>query len=157
MKEAVQGTAKLLQLMTRLDFSGRNELYEGLKKASQPIIDSAQAKVNVRTGNLRASIGFIERRKKPYYKSVVLIGPRTYSRWAGYHAHLVEYGTVKRSIKATKTRGEKLDPEFGNRGAVMPGKFAFMAPAFKETEPIVRNNINKLVKKLFDDQIKKHK
>lgn len=155
MKRLVNGTAEIIQKLRSLNFSGSNDLYEGLKQASQPIIDSAQSKVNVRTGNLRASIGFIERRKTAYYKSVVLIGPRTYNRWAGFHAHLVEYGTVKRQIKETKTRGEKADPEFGNRGAVTPGKFAFMEPAFKETAPIVKNNVNQLVKKLFNERIKK--
>jgi len=155
MKKQVEGTASIIQKLRSLNFSGSNELYEGLKQASQPIIDSAQSKINVRTGNLRASIGFIERRKTAYYKNVVLIGPRTYNRWAGYHAHLVEYGTVKRSIKETKLRGENPDPEFGNRGAVTPGKFAFMEPAFRETEPIVRNNINQLIKRLFDKRIKK--
>ena len=157
MKSTVQGTAEILRVFANMDFSKRNELYDGLKKAAQPIVDSARSKINSRTGNLRESVGFIERRKKAYYKSVVLIGPRTYNRYKGFHANLVEYGTQQRRIKATKTRGDKADPEFGNRGAVMPGKYAFMAPAFKETEGQVRNNIKLLVRKMFNEVTKNKK
>ena len=156
MRRLVEGTAELIAAMTALDFSRRNELYEGLKKAAQPIVDSAQSKVNVRTGNLRASIGFIERRKKAYYKSVVLIGARSYGGWKGNHAHLVEFGTLPRQLKNIKMRGKNPDPEAGYRGFVAPGKFAFMEPAFKQNEPIVRANIDKLIKTMFKKELGKY-
>lgn len=49
----------------------------------------------VATGNLRASIGRIKlssfkRRKR--LQPIVLVGPRAYGKYRGFHGHLVEFG-----------------------------------------------------------------
>lgn len=83
-----------------------------------------------KTGNLADSIGI----EKPSVKrateiGIVHVGPRRTSKYRGYHAHLVEYGTGDRG-----------------RTGVMP-KQPFVKPAFDQMQPTLLSNINNILGK----------
>ena len=69
-----------------------SDIKRGMKKLAKPFIKDVRDNIHDVTGNLRRSIGIIRgtkgRRGSPY----VLIGPRYYGNFKGYHAHLVEAG-----------------------------------------------------------------
>ena len=79
---------------------GRSVLRSAIKKAGQPVLDSAQANAPVLTGDLKASIAFksaLTKRQRifsPKMKDEVelFIGP-THPK--GRHGHLLEFGTSK--------------------------------------------------------------
>lgn len=112
--------------------------YDAIKKSAQPIVNDAQAAINSRTGNLRASIGFIERNKR--YKSAVIIGPRTYGSWKGYHAYLIAGGWKRQRYDGTVT--------------IVPPN-PFLSRAFDKNQASVKANIQKELSALISKQFKK--
>jgi len=87
-------------------------------------ITLAKSKIQDNTGNLRKSIGFINRASRGKYPSTRLIGARVYGNYKGFHAHLLEFGTAKRDYKSKQTR-KTHDTGSG------PAK-PFMRPAYDE-------------------------
>jgi hypothetical protein len=86
------------------------------------------------TGRTIDSIGTVKPNiKRSDELGLVLTGPRR-GRYGGAAAHLIEYGTVKRSNK----RG-------ANRGRVL-GK-PFMQPAYDQTKDLIFNDINRIIGK----------
>ena len=83
----------------------------------------AKSKIQDNTGNLRNSIGFINRSSRGKYPSTRLIGARVYGGFKGYHAHLLEYGTVKREYKSKNNKSHYTGSS--------PAK-PFMRPAYDE-------------------------
>jgi len=59
-------------------------------------------KINVKTGNLRNSIGYIERDNRGKGRAFRLIGARVYGPYKGFHAHLIEEGTADRTPSRKK-------------------------------------------------------
>lgn len=101
-----------------------------IERAGQIFISLAKAKINVNTGNLRESIGYIERDNRGSKLAFRMIGARVYGGYKGYHAHLLEDGTSNRNASRKKKRkvtstGKKLLPN------VMPAH-PFMQPAFDQ-------------------------
>ena len=90
-----------------------------IERAGQIFISLAKAKINVNTGNLRESIGYIERDNRGSKSALRMIGARVY-----------EDGTSNRNASRKKKRkvtntGKKLLPN------VMPAH-PFMQPAFDQ-------------------------
>jgi hypothetical protein len=92
------------------------DLKRGLRKLAKPFIEDIQDNINNVTGNLEKSIGIIRKTKSKRGKPYVLIGPRYYKPYKGYHAHLVEAGNsfynvefdeqknIERAYNKNKTR-----------------------------------------------------
>lgn len=112
--------------------------YDVIKQSAQPIVSDAQAGITSRTGNLRASIGFVERNKR--YKSAVIIGPRTYGSWKGYHAYLIAGGWKRQRYDGSVT--------------IVPPN-PFLARAFDKNKTTVKTSIEKGLSELITKQIKK--
>lgn len=64
----------------------------GLVKISKPIIQDIRRNINDVTKNLSKSIGRIKGVRTKKGRPYILIGPRYYGNFKGYHAHLVEVG-----------------------------------------------------------------
>lgn len=75
------------------------------RQAGKPVRDEAKRRVPVKEKILQRSIGFITGRKKgrSANAAVLWIGPRTRkgSKYPGYHAHLIEYGTAPHRIDSS--------------------------------------------------------
>ena len=122
-----------------------------IEQAGKVFIALAKSKIRTKTGNLRESIGFIQRDKSGYGKAMRLIGARVYGPYKGYHAHLIEEGTADRSKKRKKTvtaTGEKYAP---NVGPARP----FMRPAFEQGRSIYTQILTKLTTDYIADKAKK--
>tara|TARA_R110002167_G_scaffold111806_2_gene283875 strand:+ start:2755 stop:3186 length:432 start_codon:yes stop_codon:yes gene_type:complete len=76
-----------------------SELRAGLKKLAKPFISSARSNINNYTGNLSRSIGVIKGLRSKKGKPFVLIGPRYYKPYAGFHAHFVEAGKTEYDVE----------------------------------------------------------
>ena len=122
-----------------------------IEQAGKVFIALAKSKIRTKTGNLRESIGFIQRDKSGYGKAMRLIGARVYGPYKGYHAHLIEEGTADRSKERKKTvtaTGEKYAP---NVGPARP----FMRPAFEQGQSIYTQILTKLTTDYIADKAKK--
>lgn len=111
-----------------------------IEQAGKVFIAIAKSKIRTKTGNLRESIGYIERDKSGYGKAMRMIGARAYGPYKGFHAHLIEEGTSDRSKerkKTTNAKGEKYKP---NVGTARP----FMRPAFEAGKVVYTQIITKL-------------
>ena len=121
-----------------------------VERAGKVFIALAKAKINVKTGNLRNSIGFIHRDNRGKGKAIRLIGARTYGEYKGFHAHLIEEGTAERNAerkKKTTKSGEKYKPNYG------PEK-PFMRPAFEQGKSIFIQSMQKQVKDYIEAKAK---
>ena len=134
----VEGLKNIARKFKQVTTSQEAQIYSIMRKAAEPIVTSAQSRVNSRTGNLRASIGFIERNRR--YKNMVLIGPRTYGGWKGQHAYLVG-------------KGFKIE-RYDGGVTIVPGN-NFMGYALAQNAEAVKAQIEKDVFKLIEQQIKK--
>tara|TARA_R100000152_G_C6732059_1_gene156610 strand:+ start:506 stop:946 length:441 start_codon:yes stop_codon:yes gene_type:complete len=65
---------------------------KSLKKLAKPIINDIRGNINNVTGNLSKSIGIIKGIRGTKGAPFIIIGPRYYGNFKGYHAHLVEVG-----------------------------------------------------------------
>lgn len=134
----VKGFDKIAAKLRNLANPIGAEVYRVIKESGQPIITDAQSSINSRTGNLRNSIGFIERSKK--YTKVGIIGPRTYGSWKGYHAHLIAKGWERKRYDGGLT--------------VVPGN-DFMAKAFNTNKTQVEQKMLKGLQDILKKQINK--
>ena len=118
------------------------ELQDKIKAQGQSIINSARAKVPVRTGGLRESIGFITTNDEKY-RSKVLIGlnPKVYNYFLGIY---FEYGTRYRETKKGYDRGK-----IGNDRP-------FFRPAVDENRNKVEEGIGKILIVTISNLAKKY-
>ena len=68
------------------------QLKKALRELAKPLISSIRSKTPVDNGTLKRSIGIIKRIKSGRGRPFILVGPRYYKPWDGYHAHLQEVG-----------------------------------------------------------------
>jgi hypothetical protein len=121
-----------------------------IEQAGKIFITLAKAKINVKTGNLRNSIGFIERDNRGKGRAFRLIGARVYGPYKGFHAHLIEEGTADRTPSRKKkisANGEKYGKNIG------PAK-PFMRPAFEAGKSLYITAVERLVKKHLEEKAK---
>ena len=69
-----------------------SQIKQSLKKLSKPFIQDIRSNINDVTKNLSKSIGVIKGVRSRKGKPFIIIGPRYYGNYKGYHAHLVEVG-----------------------------------------------------------------
>jgi len=93
-----------------------SEIKRALKKVAKPLIQDIRKNINNVTGNLGKSIGVIKKIKSRKGRPFILVGPRYYGNFNGYHAHLVEVGkqnydvsfdeqhNIKRAFEKNKTK-----------------------------------------------------
>lgn len=96
----VLGSKQLTELFDQLKNSQQKSIQiSAFRAASKPLISDAKANLRSRTakrsGNLERSLGVAPLRNLPILK----IGARAFGRWAGYHGHLIDQGTVSRVYK----------------------------------------------------------
>ena len=65
---------------------------QGLKKLAKPIINDIRSNINNVTKDLSKSIGVIKKVRSKKGRPFIIIGPRYYGSFKGFHAHLVEVG-----------------------------------------------------------------
>lgn len=123
-----------------------------IERAGQIFVSLAKSKVTVNTGNLRESIGFIERDNRGSKLAFRMIGARVYGGYNGYHAHLLEEGTSNRNASRKKKRkvtndGKKLLPN------VMPAH-AFMLPAFDQGRKVFIDSMEAQIKNYIEANAK---
>ena len=122
-----------------------------IEQAGKIFITLAKAKINVKTGNLRNSIGFIERDNRGKGRAFRLIGARVYGPYKGFHAHLIEEGTADRTPsrkKKVSANGEKYGKNIG------PAK-PFMRPAFEAGKTLYISAMERLVSKHLEEKAKR--
>lgn len=122
-----------------------------IEQAGKIFITLAKAKINVKTGNLRNSIGFIERDNRGKGRAFRLIGARVYGPYKGFHAHLIEEGTADRTPsrkKKVSANGEKYGKNIG------PAK-PFMRPAFDAGKTLYISAMERLVSKHLEEKAKR--
>jgi len=122
-----------------------------IEQAGKIFITLAKAKINVKTGNLRNSIGYIERDNRGKGRAFRLIGARVYGPYKGFHAHLIEEGTADRTPsrkKKVSANGEKYGKNIG------PAK-PFMRPAFEAGKTLYLSAMERLVSKHLEEKAKR--
>jgi len=122
-----------------------------IEQAGKIFITLAKAKINVKTGNLRNSIGYIERDNRGKGRAFRLIGARVYGPYKGFHAHLIEEGTADRTPsrkKKVSANGEKYGKNIG------PAK-PFMRPAFEAGKTLYISAMERLVSKHLEEKAKR--
>ena len=75
------------------------DIKRGLKKLAKPFINDIRENINIVTKNLWRSIGIIKGIKHKKGRPIILIGPRYYGNFMGYHAHLVEVGSKEYDVR----------------------------------------------------------
>lgn len=137
-------TLKLLDLKTERKFG-----MQALRAGARVIIKDARKRVPVKTGLLRRR-GFITKAAKGRRNEIVLTLGTRGGKNAPWYAHLIEFGTKPRTIKARKA--VLVNPESGQvfgKTVEHPGTRAkpFFRPALDENKTEVLEAIGK---KLFD-------
>ena len=97
LKVKIKGMSPLNKLLDALPDVMAKRIDRGaLLKSAKPIVAQAKSNVNVKTGNLRKSIGAKKAEKRIERRGdikVVIGARRQGKKFKGYHAHLVELGT----------------------------------------------------------------
>jgi len=90
----ITGVKNISDLLKELghDALKDSQIKQGLRKLAKPIIQSIKSKAPVDLGTLKKSIGVIKGLRSRKGKPFILIGPRYYAPWNGFHAHLQEVG-----------------------------------------------------------------
>lgn len=96
-------------------------------RAVQPYVKAVYFSAPLRTGRLAQSIGVVRPGRTRATLGAVIAGPRRSRRYKGQHAHLVEFGTARRSYKGA------------NRGR-MPAR-PFLRPSWERTKDQVVDGI----------------
>ena len=89
--------AKLLKVLEK-DILQDRHLLKTLKVLAKPLIETIKKKAPKDTGALRKSIGIIKKMKYRKGSPFILIGPRYYQPYAGFHAHLQEVGKKEYNV-----------------------------------------------------------
>ena len=117
-------------------------------KAAKPMEDTAKSLINVKTGNLRNSIGRV---RTPLRKAntigEVKVGPRVGGKYKGYHGHLVEFGTKNRPPGGWYAR-------FPNAHTTSSKPHPFMVPAERMTGAKVIGDVGRNLYQIIQRYIK---
>lgn len=113
------------------------DIKRGLKKIAKPIIKDIKSNINNVTKNLSKSIGIIRGIKHKKGRPIILIGPRYYGSFQGYHAHLVEVGSKEYDVRY---EGQKL-----------------VERAFNKNKTQAQEKLRKEILLLLDKKLKKLK
>jgi len=144
----VQGLEQFEKIMKGLsDKMRRSQMYSLIRNVTGPVEKAAKAEAakiesdawskhkRINSGNLEESIGRIRGKSKDYLN--IQVAPRAKGRFKGFHAQLVQFGTVDRTNKKGQNRG-RMDPN------------PFMQRAFDKTLNGVRGNFEKQIAKKIE-------
>jgi len=123
----------LLKLLAKDAIEDR-DIKAALKKLSGPVIEEIKSNTPIKTGTLYDSIGVIKMRSKKG-KPFILVGPRYYEPFRGYHGHLVEVGS------------EHYDVEYEG--------FKMITKAFAAKKDWVHKNLSKELIALLERRVKR--
>lgn len=138
----LEGWDRFLKAVQSLpDKQKRSELLKVLRRVAKPTVQAAKAAAPRQDGKLQKSIGVITSRSKTYPS--VYAGPRVKGQNAGYHGHLVEFGTGPRRTKDGRFTGS------------MPAQ-PYMRPAYEQTKTIAVNLAQTLITKQMQRTIDKY-
>tara|TARA_R100000231_G_scaffold139628_2_gene121783 strand:- start:8707 stop:9138 length:432 start_codon:yes stop_codon:yes gene_type:complete len=88
----------LLKVLQK-DAIADRDIKAALRQLAKPLIETMKQKTPKKTGVLRKSIGVIKGVRSQKGRPFILVGPRYYSPFDGYHAHLVEVGREKYNVE----------------------------------------------------------
>jgi len=114
-----------------------SQLKQGLKKLAKPFINDIRSNINDVTKNLSKSIGVIKGIRSKKGMPFILIGPRYYGKYKGYHAHLVEVGHQVYDVKYEARKN--------------------IEKAYNKNKTQSHDKLKKLVMELLDKKLKKLK
>lgn len=147
----IQGYDKFLKAIEKLpDKTKRSEMLKLIRKTTKPTILAAKANINDQSGRLARSIGNITGKSKTYPN--ILVGPRIKGNHAGFHGHLVEFGTKKHVIwQKYKTKNGRII----RRRIEHPGSkpHPFMKPAFESTKGLVSKDLEVRIAKYLEKKV----
>jgi len=136
---SIIGDKKLQAILKELGQNAikESQLKQGLKKLAKPFIADIRSNINDVTKNLSKSIGVIKKVRSKKGKPFILVGPRYYGNFKGFHAHLVEAGKTF------------YDVEFDDQRNI--------ERAYNKNKTKSHNDLKKLVIELIDKKLKKLK
>tara|TARA_R100001163_G_scaffold16341_1_gene14770 strand:+ start:6168 stop:6593 length:426 start_codon:yes stop_codon:yes gene_type:complete len=114
-----------------------NQIKQGLRKLAKPFITDIRSNINDVTKNLSKSIGIIKKVRSKKGKPFILVGPRYYGNFKGFHAHLVEAGKTFYNVEFDDQRN--------------------IERAYNKNKTKALADLNKEVLKLLDKKLKKLK
>lgn len=138
-----------------LDNKSQREIFlNAFRKAAKPYVSTIRANLlsvidSSRSGNLYKSIG--TKATKSLLNTQLLIGFRTFGKYSGYHAHLIEHGTKKRFYKRTKNIIFKTKKNTGKLKATH-----FFQKSYDSDSQTIEKNIKGSMVKSLDKFVQKH-
>lgn len=114
-----------------------SDIKRGLRRLAKPIINDIRSNINNVTKNLFKSIGVIKGVRSKKGKPFILVGPRYYGNFKGFHAHIVEVGK------------NYYDVEFEGRKNIQK--------AFEKNKTQTQEKLKKEILILLDKKLKKLK
>ena len=114
-----------------------SQIKQGLRKIAKPFITDIRSNINDVTKNLSKSIGILKKIRSKKGKPFILVGPRYYGNFKGFHAHLVEVGKTF------------YDVEFDDQRNI--------ERAYNKNKTKALADLNKEIVKLLDKKLKKLK
>tara|TARA_R110000803_G_scaffold14673_8_gene40759 strand:- start:1925 stop:2359 length:435 start_codon:yes stop_codon:yes gene_type:complete len=99
-KISITGDHKIDQILKELGKEAIKDadIKQVLRKVARPLINDIKSRTPVDKGTLRKSIGIIKGLKGKKGKPFIIVGPRYYSPYKGFHAHLIEVGSEMYSV-----------------------------------------------------------
>tara|TARA_R100000773_G_scaffold4298_1_gene4886 strand:+ start:6851 stop:7279 length:429 start_codon:yes stop_codon:yes gene_type:complete len=113
------------------------DIKRGLRRLAKPIIKDIRSNINNVTKNLSKSIGIIKGIRHKRGRPIILVGPRYYGNFLGYHAHLVEVGSQEYDVRY---EGQK-----------------FIEKAFNKNKTQTQEKLRKEILMLLDKKLRKLK
>lgn len=162
--KGVEELKKKLEALS--DVSRSQVLLSAARKSMQVYSKSARSKAPVADGDLRNSIGPEKVKGNGREKIALAVGPRRRKgskNAQGWHAHLVEYGTIRRHAVGKNTlrrRGNKRVAVIGGKTVMvehtgtMPAQ-PFLRPAWDETNQKVLSSFSDELAKKIEKAVKK--
>ena len=114
-----------------------SQIKQGLRKIAKPFITDIRSNINDVTKDLSKSIGILKKIRSKKGKPFILVGPRYYGNFKGFHAHLVEVGKTF------------YDVEFDDQRNI--------ERAYNKNKTKALADLNKEIVKLLDKKLKKLK
>ena len=154
---SISGVKDLDSMIKYLDNEVKTKISRSAHiKASEPLIDSARARINFKSGRLNRSIGYETAKNVPYEAGAIIVGPRRGKGFKGQHGHLLEYGHKTRPKTINKfAMGLVQARTYGSKTGGQPGfvkPYPFMKPALE----LEKNKVLVMIKFFVADGIEKY-
>ena len=114
-----------------------SQIKQGLRKIAKPFIQDIRKNIHDVSKDLSKSIGILKKIRSKKGKPFILVGPRYYGSFKGYHAHLVEAGNTYYDVEFKDQRN--------------------IERAYNKNKTKALTDLNKEIVKLLDKKLKKLK